>query len=78
VWTLRVTKPASNCPSPALREREGPSAKRWEGEGTPKANLVGNRPLTRRALDARATLCRDAGEGRKQALSKTPLRLSGH
>src|SRR5207244_7673748 len=29
----RGDKPARPCPSPALREREGPSPEGWEGEG---------------------------------------------
>jgi hypothetical protein len=43
-------------PSPALREREGPGAKRWEGEG-----LASRTALTH--LAALGTLSRIAGEG---------------
>jgi hypothetical protein len=46
----------TNSPSPALREREGPIAKRWEGEGTSRSKT-----LTR--LVALGTLSRGAGEG---------------
>ena len=42
-------------PSPALREREGPIAQRWEGEGEP-SKRSGIRPLT-------PTLSPDGGEG---------------
>ena len=43
-------------PSPALREREGPNPKGWEGEGR-----AGIDTLTR--LAALGTLSRGAGEG---------------
>jgi len=42
--------------SPALREREGPAPKGWEGEGR-----AGGKTLTRLAL--LGTLSRGAGEG---------------
>ena len=42
-------------PSPALREREGPTPQAWEGEGR------ASRALTR--LASLATLSRNAGEG---------------
>jgi len=46
------------CPSPALREREGPAPKAWEGEGWCCGNT-----LTRPRAARSATLSRGAGEG---------------
>jgi len=46
-------------PSPALREREGPGPKGWEGEGYLSVATPSAGSLT-------ATLSRDAGEGIKQ------------
>src|SRR5438034_6397827 len=51
---MNMRQPSS--PSPAPREREGPVAKRWEGEGA-----AGGTTLTRLAL--LATLSRGVGEG---------------
>jgi hypothetical protein len=48
------------------REREGPGAKRWEGEGISEASFICSRPLTRRALRARHPLPLLAGEGKKK------------
>src|SRR6266568_2263481 len=42
--TLWVALGILESPSPALREREGPGAKRWEGEGA--GNPLAARPLT--------------------------------
>ena len=47
------------APSPALREREGPSPQGWEGEGLHKT--FAGETLTR--LASLATLSRSAGEG---------------
>jgi hypothetical protein len=59
-----MTDVASVCPSPAMREREGPVAQRWEGEGAKRRSLSDTSlrsALTR--LASRSTLSRDAGEG---------------
>jgi hypothetical protein len=48
-----------DCPSPALREREGPDPKGREGEG--QIRLFAGKTLTR--LATLATLSRGAGEG---------------
>jgi hypothetical protein len=45
-------------PSPALREREAPGARRWEGEGLSASNT-----LTGLRAAPGGTLSRDAGEG---------------
>ena len=52
-----TTITSANIPSPALREREGPIAKRWEGEGRCAQTLTRLRALPG------ATLSRGAGEG---------------
>src|SRR5580658_7368208 len=49
-----------------MREREGPSAKRWEGEGCRKRASSFSIPSPG-ARAARATLSRDAGEGKGYA-----------
>src|SRR5581483_9351022 len=55
---------APRCPSPAPREREGPIAQRWEGEGR-----CDRLSLTR--LAALATLSRSAGEGKTSVQLET-------
>src|SRR5580658_1617199 len=58
-----VPKHPPNIPSPASREREGPIAQQWEGEGTRQAKrLCLKPPLTRRALRARHPCVRKKGE----------------
>src|SRR5258707_6555986 len=48
----------SKSPSPAMREREGPTPQAWEGEGFSAAGT-----LTRLRPAASGTLSRGAGEG---------------
>jgi hypothetical protein len=51
------------CPSPALREREGPIAKRWEGEGGAQRRSLSDTSLRSALTRPSATLSRNAGEG---------------
>jgi lysophospholipid acyltransferase (LPLAT)-like uncharacterized protein len=51
-------RPPIESSSPALREREGPGAPRWEGEGS-----HGGTTLTRPRAEPSGTLSRNAGEG---------------
>ena len=59
---MTMPRAIRTSPSPATREREGPSPKGWEGEGLFFAASRGIYTLTR--LAALATLSRVAGEGR--------------
>src|SRR5258705_8250222 len=59
------------APSPAPREREGPSPQGWEGEGSHKT--VAAETLTR--LASFATLSRGAGEGLSTLLGQAMVLL---
>jgi error-prone DNA polymerase len=65
---------AASDPSPALREREGPGAQRWEGEG------IASRPSPVRGLSPAATLSRTAGEEKEDrtAALLPPMPLGEH
>src|SRR5437868_1153007 len=58
-------------PSPAPREREGPSAQRWEGEGLSAAIT-----LTHLRAPRSGTLSRDAGEGFAPLQFQQPPRVA--